>query len=1506
MNLIQRFERYNPDGRFRKIMETGSVVSTHVDREKKIVKVDVAFSEILSKKEVLYPLENAIKKAYSISSVIINPKYPKEFFTPSYISEIITEAQRRQFISDLFLRHCKVYLQDDELMIETMFGAGGAGLLDDFRAGDKIAELIFNEFGIKIKVNVISSEMPDEKLEKELNAINEEKISRYYAETERKTENAKKVASFAEEVNDVYTDDNGLVHTGNSVYDISSAETLVGSEIDLSVLTPAGKCNDPKKTVVILGDICCFTVKETRRGSKNISFVISDDQGSVSVKCRGKKASEFAEFYDGESVAIAGSLDYDDFDGELVLTPLSAMKIKKILRADKHEGKKRVELHLHTNMSTMDAVMSPSQAVETAYRWGHAAVAITDHGNVQGYPEARKKIKALKKKAKEKAEAEGKPLDFNFKLIYGMEGYLVDDAAKAIYGEGDTKFDDEFVVFDIETTGLSPISCKITEIGAVIVCKGEVLKVFSTFADPECHIPDEITKLTGITDDMVHGAPSQSDAVKDFIKFIGNRTVVAHNASFDMSFIRRAAENAGIEFDPPYLDTLSMSKFLNPDLKNHKLDTIADLYGYGDFNHHRASDDATVTAKIFAKMAEKLADEGIYTVSQMSEAMAERTDPLKLKTHHVIILVKNYVGLKNLYKLVSYGYLKYFKRHPRIPKTVLAEMREGLIIGSACQEGEIYSAILDGKPAEEIEALADFYDYLEIQPLSNNEFLIEKRGLTTENLKDINRKIVELGEKIGKPVVATCDAHYLEDHDGICRQILLRGQGFADGDRDSHLYFRTTDEMLSEFAYFGSEKAYEVVVENPNAIAELVEPDMMPFPNDAEKAYTPTMEGAEEELTSICYETAKSIYGDPLPELVSKRLEKELDSIISHGFAVLYMIARKLVKFSESQGYLVGSRGSVGSSFVASMAGISEVNPLPPHYHCPKCKHSDFSNPDGVGSGFDLPPKNCPKCGTPYMTDGHDIPFETFLGFYGDKSPDIDLNFSGEVQGRVHKYTEELFGKENVFRAGTLGTLADKTAYGLVAGYFDDIGVPINHAEINRLVSRCVGVKRTTGQHPGGIVVVPKEYEIYDFCPVQHPADDPSSDIITTHFTFNDMHDMLLKLDELGHDIPTKYKYLEMFTHTSVLDVPVGDPEVYKLFNSTEPLGITPDDIGGIQVGTLGIPENGTDFVIPVLVKAKPKTFADLLQIMGLTHGTDVWAGNAETLIENGTCDLASVVGTRDSIMLRLIKYGLDNKDAFDIMEKVRKNKKGAPLPDWMLDRMHEHNVDEWYIESLQKIKYMFPKAHAAAYVLSAIRMAWYKVHMPLEFYCAYFSAAPDGFDGELAMRGKHAITNTLERLKEEKNSGLSQKDAATYSAMQLANEYLARGFKFLPVDLYKSDSRLFLPENGAIRIPFSSLSGVGVSAAQNIVDARDAGGEFLSVEELKQRASVTKSVIETLDNNGVFKNLSETNQITFSFDFSADDVQLPAQKAKPEKSVAKTEEKPESQPEEASQLSFF
>ena len=899
---------------------------------------------------------------------------------------------------------------------------------------------------------------------------------------------------------------------------------------------------------------------------------------------------------------------------------------------------------------------------------------------------------------------------------------------------------------------------------------------------------------------------------------------------------------------------------LNTDLKLHKLDILAKHYHLGEFHHHRACDDAEMLANIFFAMANQLEAADVKTFEDLKNEMSTQADPLNLKTYHQIILVKNQMGLKNLYKLISKSYLDYFKRFPRIPKTVLEKHREGLIIGSACESGELMRAILENRPESEIEEIVGFYDYLEIQPICNNRFLVaEGKIANDEGLRDLNRRIVALGEQYNKPVCATCDAHFLNEEDELYRKILLAGQKYKDYDRDVGLYFRTTEEMLEEFSYLGKEKAYEVVVTNTNLIADQIE-HVRPIPKGS---YTPEMEGAEQELQDMCWERAKKTYGDPLPELVSARLDKELTSIIKNGFAVLYLIAQRLVRYSEEQGYLVGSRGSVGSSFVATMAGISEVNPLPPHYYCtnPDCRHSEFFTDGSVGSGFDLPDKICPKCGTKYQADGHDIPFETFLGFYGDKSPDIDLNFSGDVQARVHKYTEELFGEGHVFRAGTLGTLADKTAYGYVAKYVEQKGISLSRAEMNRLVMNCVGVKKTTGQHPGGIIVVPQQYDVYDFTPIQHPADDPNSDIVTTHFAFSYLHDTILKLDELGHDMPTKYKWLETFTDTSVLDVAMNDRSVYELFESTEPLGIRPEDIEGCTIGTYGLPELGTPFLQQVLLDAKPRNFADLLQISGLTHGTNVWLGNAQDLIKAGICDISQVIGTRDGIMLDLIRYGLENAMAFKIMESVRKGK--GLTPEWEAE-MLAHGVPEWYIASCKKIKYMFPKAHAAAYVMSAIRLAWYKVHQPVAFYCTMFTVAPNGFDAQIVRGGKNNVVAVMRDI-QKRGKEASPKEQASISTLQLINEAMARRIRFLPVDLQKSHSYAFLPEDGAIRMPFSSLPGLGDTAAQNIIEARNVE-PFFSVEDLQIRAKLSKSVIDMLRANGVLDNVNETDQLTMQF----------------------------------------
>ncbi|MCR5680828.1 MAG: PolC-type DNA polymerase III, partial [Clostridiales bacterium] len=1018
-------------------------------------------------------------------------------------------------------------------------------------------------------------------------------------------------------------------------------------------------------------------------------------------------------------------------------------------------------------------------------------------------------------------------------------------------------FDDEFAVFDLETTGLSAASNKITEIGAVILKNGEILDRFNTFVNPGVHIPENITELTGITDEMVADAPPIGEALKDFYAFIGNRMLVAHNASFDTGFIRTASEQNGMDFQNPYLDTVAMSRYMNPELKNHRLDTLAKHYRLGDFNHHRACDDAEMLARIFASMVERLKEDGIGDIARLNYVMAEKADPLKLKSYHQIILVKNQAGMKNLYKLVSDSYLKYFYRHPRIPRTRLEELREGLILGSACSEGELFRAIQEGKPEDDLIEIAKFYDYLEIQPIANNTYMILEGTVPDEEaLRSFNRRIVEIGKKAGRPVCATCDAHYKNPEDEIYRRIILTGLGYKDADRETKLYFRTTEEMLEEFSYLGPETAYEVVVTNPNRIADSIE-QVRPIPKGN---YPPHIDGAEEELTTKCWSLAKEMYGDPLPEVVSSRLQRELDSIISNGFAIMYIIARKLVENSEEKGYQVGSRGSVGSSFAATMAGITRVNPLPPHYRCPKCRWSEFYTNGEYGSGFDLPPKVCPVCGTPCDQDGHDIPFETFLGFKGDKTPDIDLNFSGDVQGAAHKFTEVLFGVGHAFKAGTIGTLADKTAYGFAAKFLEKKGISVNRAEMDRLISGCLGTKRTTSQHPGGVIVVPAEYEVYDFCPVQHPADDPNSDIVTTHFEFKYLHDTILKLDILGHDIPTKYKRLEEYSGVLVTDVPLSDRLLYEGLTSTEPIGVSPDQIDA-QTSTLGLPELGTNLSRKVLMKAQPKSFADLLQIQGLTHGTGVWQGNADELIESGICTISEVIGCRDDIMMTLIhKYGVEKSLAFKIMEFVRKNKKGLIIPQDMQDAMHAQNVPQWYIDSLQKIRYMFPKAHAAAYAIDAVRLMWYKIHYPVEFYAAYFTAAPDGFDGEIVMGGKRRVREVYNDLK--KRNDLSATEADVRDALQLVIEYYERGYDFLPVDIKKSHATKFLPEHGKIRLPFTSLPGLGVSVAESIMNAMQSGAVW-SVDDLRVNARVSKSILELLEKNGALAGMSQTNQLS-------------------------------------------
>ena len=1502
--LLKKLSRYVPADNDMRFFEAVEDFSLKIDRDRRILELRVKLEKILPK-AYIYRIEDKIREAYELSYVWIFPEYPRELFTMEYLPEILTEGKRAGSVINGFFSDYSSSMNDfGEIEISIPFSNGGISLLELARSGEVLSGVIKSEFGIDLPVKIIQSSDYEIKHKEyvqsqndfirqqaeaarqaaEMAAMAGESSYGAAAESEPAEPALPRVSSIFEGLDTIMRESDGTVKSGNMKFDISDAEQLYGEAFRIEDAVPLRTLDSPRRNVITIGEIFSVDSRDTKKGDKTtITIGITDKDTSIFVKLmlEIEAAGEFLDTIGkGKAVAIKGNLKTDTFTGELQLSLTAMQKIKRILRMDTAE-EKRVELHMHTNLSAMDATALPADVVKTAVRFGHPAIAITDHGNLQGFPTAML--------AAEKAD---------IKVLYGLEAYFVDDTAKAIYGAASGGFKDtEFIVFDIETTGLSNRSDKITEIGAVLVKNGEILDTFNRLVNPGMPIPAEIVELTGISDDMVKDAPDISTVLPEFFEFTGDRLLIAHNADFDTGFIRVAADELGLPFNNSYLDTVAMSRFVNPELKRHKLNLLADYFNLGGFNHHRASDDAEMLAAVFYKMTDKLIEEGVFDLEGMLSVMSEKTDVLKLPTYHQIILVKNPVGLKNLYKLVSDSYLKYYRKSPRIPKTKLMEHREGLIIGSACEAGELFQAILKNRPEAEIESIVDFYDYLEIQPLSNNRFMVEKGEVADdEGLRDLNRRIVALGKKYGKPVVATCDAHYIDDEDGIYRRILMAGMKFADADRDNHLYLRTTDEMLEEFAYLGEDVAKEVVITNPRMIADMVE-KIRPIP---EGFFPPHIEGADDQLRDNCNNLARELYGDPLPVQVSSRLDRELTAIIKNGFSIMYIIARKLVENSESKGYQVGSRGSVGSSFAATMAGITKVNPLPPHYRCPKCRHSEFVEDGSVGSGFDLPPKDCPECGTEMERNGHDIPFETFLGFYGDKTPDIDLNFSGDVQGEAHKFTEVLFGEGKAFKAGTIGTLADKTAFGYVAKYLEGKGISVNRAEVERLIGGVAGTKRTTGQHPGGIIVVPQEYDITDFAPVQHPADDPNSDIITTHFEFKYLHDTLLKLDILGHDIPTKYKRLEEYTNTNILDVPMSDAKVYQLFTSTEPLGITPDQLFDCKTGTLGLPEMSTRFVRGVLTEAQPKTFVDLLQISGLTHGTGVWIGNADELIRDGVCTISDVIGTRDDIMLYLIqKHQMENKTAFDIMEKVRKGK--GLSPEHEAD-MRAHNVPDWYIDSCKKIQYMFPKAHAAAYVIDALRLGYYKIYYPYQFYAALFTAAPDGFDAELVLSGHAAVRDMLKKLNDLPTK--SQIEASMFNALQLVDEYLARGYKFLPVNLRKSHGTKFLPEDGAIRLPFSSLPGVGENAAISIMEACKEH-EIYSVDDLKMYSKASKTVIENLRRNGVLDELDETNQITMGFGFGMSDIPQA-----PEKPKKKAEPKPEPESEDTSpkdeQISMF
>lgn len=1206
--------------------------------------------------------------------------------------------------------------------------------------------------------------------------------------------------------------------------------------------------------VVIEGKVVSTDEREIKNEKIIYMFNITDFTDTISAKIFiPKEEADIVRenIKAGKFIKLKGVPLYDTYSKEIGITSIRGIKPgtdRREKRMDNYQGMKRVELHAHTQMSEMDSVMSVGDYVNTAKRWGHSALAITDHGVVQSFPDADHALK---------------PGD-GLKIIYGVEAYLVDDLIDTVVNGKGQDFTGEFVVFDLETTGIGVSSNEIIEIGAVKVINNIITDKFSTFVNPGRPIPYNIQELTSINDEMVADAPSIDQALPDFLEFCGSAVLVAHNASFDTGFIFQKAKDRGIHTDFTVIDTVSMSRALLPELKKYKLDTVAKTLGVSLENHHRAVDDAGATAEIFVKLVQRLANQGITTLAGLNEFGRPGEETIrKLPSYHAVILAKNETGRVNLYRLVSESHLKYFNRRPKLPKSLYLEYSEGLIIGSACEAGELYRAILEERPEEEIDKLVKFYDYLEIQPVGNNAFMLRDNSkfphIQDENdLMEINKKIVSLGEEYNKLVVATCDVHFLNAEDEVYRRIIMSGKGFADADNQAPLYYRTTEEMLSEFQYLGSKKAEEVVITNTNLIA-----DMIDYINPCSpRKCPPEIENSDNDLRKICYNKAHSIYGEELPPVVVERLERELNSIISNGYAVMYIIAQKLVWKSNEDGYLVGSRGSVGSSFVATMAGITEVNPLPAHYYCPECHYYDFDSEDvkayAGSSACDMPDKKCPKCGHMLEKDGHDIPFETFLGFKGDKEPDIDLNFSSEYQSNAHDYTEVIFGAGHTFRAGTVGTLADKTAYGYVKRYYEEHEETKRKAEIERISEGCTGVRRSTGQHPGGIVVLPMGEEIYTFTPVQHPANDMSTKIITTHFDYHKIDANLLKLDILGHQDPTMIRMLEDLTDVDASKIRMDDEKVLSLFENTKALGIEPEDIGGCTLGCLGLPEFGTQFVHGMLMEAKPKNFSDLVRISGLSHGTNVWLDNAQYFIANGDCTLSTAICTRDDIMTYLIRMGVENERSFKIMESVRKGK--GLTPD-MEEDMRACNVPEWYIESCKRIKYMFPKAHAAAYVMMALRVAYFKVYYPLAYYAAFFSIRATSFNYELMCLGRERLEYYMEDYRKRKNE-LSDKEKDTYEDMRIVQEMYARGFEFVKLDIYRSKANRFQIVDGKLMPSFSTIDGLGDKAAEMIED--EAGkGKFLSREDFKNRCKVSEKVVEAMADMGLMGDMPHSNQMS-------------------------------------------
>ena len=1459
------------------LFEEVEVTKVATTSSKQYLKIYLTSQHLISKIQI-DQMENMIKEQlfgrtwidiHIIETFKLSKQYTPENLFTEYKDSILFELKQRSQIEYNLLLNAKCRFENENILYikyeDTIIAHGRQ---------EEITALITEIFNERCQVPVevrVDYEKIDEtryrkeneqKLQQEINAIvdknkkletEEEQKKEILPEKEKKqaTEHPTYKKSGTDAKKQPYHPPLKRSDDPNIIYGKSVDEET----IDLSqVVSEMGE-------ITIKGKVISFDTREIRNEKTILMFAVTDFTDTIMVKmfARNEQLPDIlAEVKKGAFLKIKGVTTIDKYDSELTIGSVTG--IKKIsdfttTRMDT-SPRKRVELHCHTKMSDMDGVSEVKDIIKRAHDWGHQAIAITDHGVVQAFPDANHYIQTLDK-------------EDPFKIIYGVEGYLVDDMTDIAVGGGKETLDDVYVVFDIETTGFSSVKDKIIEIGAVKVKDGKIIDRYSTFVNPEIPIPFEITKLTSITDMMVMEYPTIEEILPQFLEFVDGAVLVAHNAGFDVGFIKENCARLEIHQKIISVDTVALARVLLPTLSRYKLNIVAKALGISLENHHRAVDDAAATAEIFVKFIEMLKERGITTLEEVNKFGKTNPDAIKkMVSYHVIILAKNEIGRVNLYTLISMSHLKYFGRIPRIPKSELDKYREGLIIGSACEAGELFQAILNDKSEEQIANIVDFYDYLEIQPIGNNEFMIGSERIRNVNskkdLQDLNRRIVKLGEEFKKPVVGTCDVHFLDPEDEVYRRIIMTGKGFSDADEQAPLFLRTTEEMLDEFSYLGSQKAEEVVIKNPNMIADMVDkispvrPDKCP----------PVIENSDQTLREICYEKAHKMYGEQLPDIVVERLERELNSIISNGFAVMYIIAQKLVWKSLEDGYLVGSRGSVGSSFVATMAGITEVNPLSPHYYCKKCHYSDFTSDDvrafAGGCGWDMPDKICPVCGEKLVKDGFDIPFETFLGFKGNKEPDIDLNFSGDYQSNAHKYTEVIFGEGQTFRAGTIGTLADKTAFGFVKNYYEERGSGKRNCEIDRIVQGCTGIRRSTGQHPGGIIVLPHGENINSFTPVQHPANDMNTDIITTHFDYHSIDHNLLKLDILGHDDPTMIRMLEDLVGKltgekfDATKIPLDDKGVMQLFADTSSLKIKPEDIGGCPVGCLGIPEFGTDFVIQMVVDTKPKTLSDLIRISGLSHGTDVWLNNAQTLIQEGKATISTAICTRDDIMTFLINSGMESELSFTIMESVRKGR--GLKPEWE-KAMKESGVPDWYIWSCKKIKYMFPKAHAAAYVMMAYRIAYCKVNYPLAYYAAYFSIRANAFSYEIMCQGKEKLEYYLRDYKKRSDS-LSKKEQDVLKDMKIVQEMYARGFEFLPLDIYKAKADKFQIIDGKLMPPLSSIEGMGDKAAE-AVEASAADGPYLSKDDFRQRTKVSKTVIEFMAGLGLFGNLPETNQLS-------------------------------------------